>query len=92
MRVIEWQQKEHRKAMNGQHTQVRKYTIENEVDATKCTIEHLRIWIYVLRKIKKKSGETQRKRHSKLFRISEVKRRYIIYFRVYPMRHTRKLN
>ena len=33
-RVIEWQQQEHSKDTKGQHPQIRKHAIENEVDAT----------------------------------------------------------
>ena len=65
--------------MNGQRPQVRKYAIENEVDAKKCTTENLRRWIYVLQK-SKKERRNKRKRHSELFRISEVKRREIVDF------------
>ena len=54
-RVIEWQQKEYEKALNRQHPQVRKYAIENEVDAPNYTTEYLRRWIYVLREIKKRA-------------------------------------
>ena len=53
--VIEWQQKEYEKAMNGKYPQVRKHAIENEVDAPNCTTEYLRRWIYVLREIKKRA-------------------------------------
>ena len=54
-RVIEWQKNEHCKAIEGNHPQVRKYAIENEINAENCTTEHIRRWVYVLREIRKRA-------------------------------------
>ena len=52
--MTEWQQKEYKRALEGQNLQVRKFAIENQVDIETSTTDHLRRWIYVLKEIKKK--------------------------------------
>ena len=45
-RVIEWQQKEYARALEGQHPQVRKFAIE-KIEVEKCTTEKIRRWMCV---------------------------------------------
>jgi len=48
-RIIEWQQKEQIRDLEGQHSHVRKCAIEKKLDTETCTTEHIRRCIYVLK-------------------------------------------